>query len=289
MELNHNEIYYNKGNNGYKLYHLKTEHGGGTTAKYLHIEGELMIIYFIQGSGNIKIEGKQYDINRGDIIMINPNELFQLNVDDDKFHERIILHPNETLLKYFPGNNNSIFMSFYKRKKGENNRIPAKIVKEYHIDKDLITLLEIAESGDSTSLILSICKIVELLVKLGKVILPMHIVDKEHVHENQLITDVIKYIKLHLGQNITVESIAAHFNLGKSYLSHVFREQVGMSLWNYVILRRICMFNYLIKDSNSIEDTCYKVGFQNYSNFFRLYKKHMNMTPTEFKKQISKN
>lgn len=286
--MEYNEKYYNT-NHGYNIYHIRATHGGKSTAQYQHYEHAFFIVYFVHGTGNLKVEGKQYDIEEGDIIMVNPHELFQLNVDDDKFHERISIHPSETMLKYFPCNNNSIFMSFYKRKKGEGNRIPAKIVKEHQLDKDLMNLLNIVKSTDSTSIILTICKLIEFLIKLSRAVLPSYPDDNEHVHENLLINDVLKYIRENLTKNISIDSIANEFCVGKSYLSHLFKTQVGISLWNYVIIRRIYMFNYLIKDNDSIEKTCYKVGFQNYSNFFRLYKKHMNMTPAEFKKQLATN
>lgn len=288
MNDGYNEKYYYT-NHGYYLYHLTGENASKSTASYLHSESELAIFYFVKGTGNVKIEGTQIDINEGDIIIINPQELFQLNVDGDKYHERISLHTSETMLKYFPNSGNSVFKTLYKRKKGEHNRISSAIAKENNLDKDLTMLLKLAKSPDDTNTILSICKITELLINLGKTILPKCPEEYEYIHECPLVTEVIKFIKDHLTENISVKSIADEFNIGKSYLSHLFKEHVGKSLWDYVIIRRIHYFNNLIKNGNAIEDTCYKVGFKNYSNFFRLYKKHMKLTPTEFKKKVALN
>lgn len=253
----------------------------------LHYESDFIIFYFLKGTGNLKVEGKQYDIGEGDIVIVNPRELYQLNVDDDKFHERISLNANETLLKYFPDSGSPVFMNMYKRKKGEHNRISASVVKSYGLDTDFQNLIELAKSKEPISSILTICKIVEFLIKIGQTIMLDVPGEKENIHESPLVSEVIKYIKLHLKENIDIETISRDFNVGKSYLSHLFKEQVGISLWNYVIIRRIYLFNNLIAERTSVEDTCYEVGFKNYSNFFRLYKKHMNMTPTEFKKQVS--
>ena len=287
MNQEYNEVYYDT-NYGYCLYHLRATHGGKSTAKYMHYEHKLLIVFFIHGTGNIKIEGRQYDIDEGDMVIVNPNELFQLNVDDDKFHERIILSADETLMNSFPIKDDSVFNLFYKRQKGVGNHIPAKIVDAHNIGYDLTNILDLAKSSDSINSVLSICRIVEFLIKLGRNIIPLCSDVDSSTHENRLINDVIKHIKSHLKEDIDINNIAAKFNVGKSYLSHLFKEQVGISIWNYVILRRIYLFNYLIKNSSSVEETCFKAGFKNYSNFFRLYKKHMNMTPTEFKKQLSK-
>ena len=85
-----------------------------------------------------------------------------------------------------------------------------------------------------------------------------------------------------------LEEIAKQFYADKYYISHLFKEQVGVTLWNYVIFRRLTAFNDLIRANTPIEDACFRVGFQNYSNFFRLYKKHMQMTPREFKQSVGK-
>ena len=59
-----------------------------------------------------------------------------------------------------------------------------------------------------------------------------------------------------------------------------------MPLWTYVILRRIQRFNELLQQGCAAEEASRRVGFQNYSNFFRLYKKYERMTPAEYKKQL---
>ena len=105
-------------------------------------------------------------------------------------------------------------------------------------------------------------------------------------HDSSLIDEILVYINQHYKGDISITVIAEKFGIHKSYLSHLFTQNVGMSLWNYVILRRINAFNDLLRKGLSIEEAAYQVGFQNYSNFFRLYKKHTGMTPMQFKKQL---
>lgn len=76
------------------------------------------------------------------------------------------------------------------------------------------------------------------------------------------------------------------FRVNRSYLLHRFKQKMGISLWNYVILRRINLFNNSLSDHVSLETAAYSVGFTNYSNFYRLYKKYMGLTPLEFKQQM---
>ncbi len=74
--------------------------------------------------------------------------------------------------------------------------------------------------------------------------------------------------------------------IDKSYMSHLFKEHVGIPIWSYVIFRRISFFNGLVRDGIAIDEASRTAGFNHYSNFFILYKKHMGITPMEYKRQL---
>lgn len=274
---------------GYHLHHTTGMCAKDSTLPYTHYNIHFMLIYFQQGTGSIKIEGRHYEIQEGDIIILNPTELFCCTVDAKSYHERLVLYVNETIFQNFPYECNDMFMSFYQRKKGIGNRIPAGVVEKHNLGSELVNLLHLAKAPDTTSCILSICKVIELLAHLNRIVMPLYINtlnNREQTNGHPLINNVLNYINVHFKEVIDITTIAAQFNIDQSYLAHLFKEHVGMSLWNYVILRRIHLFNELISVNHSIEETCYQAGFQNYSNFFRLYKKYMNMTPLQFKKKI---
>ena len=86
--------------------------------------------------------------------------------------------------------------------------------------------------------------------------------------------------------DIDCEIIAKVFRQSKYHISRKFKEITGVSLWEYVIKRRLLHFNDLIRKNHTIENACFESGFNNYSNFFRLYKKHFGISPTEFIKRL---
>lgn len=285
MTKNYNKDCYDT-NYGYSLHHTTGISAEESTLSELHYPTEFMFYYFIKGSGRAKIEGNHYDIGEGDIIMLTPSELFYCSIDANVLHERIVLHVNETILKNFPAGSSGLFMPFYKHERGVGNRISAEIVKEFGLNKGFENLLETVKIPDGVGSTLAICKTVEVLWQLGKVFDSDKLIGSGKVCRNALINNVLGFLNSHYKEDINISKVAAEFSVDKSYLSHLFKEHMGVSLWNYVIFRRIYLFNSLIKKGHSIEETSRQVGFSNYSNFFRLYKKHMNMTPMQFKKQI---
>ena len=242
-----------------------------------------MFYYFIKGCGNIKIEGKIYDIQEGDIILINPSELYRCEIYDTSFHERLVLRINHSILDNFSDDASPLVNPFFKRKKGCMNHISAKILEETGIKKVLEDIYRKVTVSTSVENVLAVCKTMEFLSLLKNQIVASND-SKDKKNENPLINELLFYINEHFCENISVLSLAKAFTINESYLSHLFKEYVGISLWNYVTLKRLNHFNNLIYKNYSIEEAYTTVGFKNYSNFFRLYKKYMNMTPSEYKR-----
>ena len=273
---------------GFRLHYTKGQFAGDSTTGYLHYDVELSLIYFIKGVGEIKIEGKKQVINDNDLILLKPSELYHITVKDGVYHERVVLYFSGALLDGFKESGKAFFDTFYNRPDGFKNKIPAEAVKEQGIDLAISELLEALKGQEEVGKILATCKTVELLAKIRSFLASDMENEPAGSGENPLINNVIAYINQNFSRDISLEEIAKQFYADKYYISHLFKEQVGVTLWNYVIFRRLTAFNDLIRANTPIEDACFRVGFQNYSNFFRLYKKHMQMTPREFKQSVGK-
>ena len=267
---------------GFRINHTTGLDASSSTSQHPHLCADYLAFYFIHGSGSIKIEGHEYPIHAGDVIFINPSELFHCSVDPSSYHERIVLHISERFLNPFPCNPTPLFSIFTNREKGTGNRIPAEAVESSGLGKKFLQLLKLIQESSSFQEILAVCTVAELLCLLNE-LSGVACSGTEQPPRNQLIDQVLLYLNENFTQNITIDSVAACFNVTASYLAHLFKEHTGLSPWNYVILRRLHLFNALIRESASMEDACYQAGFDNYSNFFRLYKKYMGMTPSQFK------
>lgn len=256
-----------------------------STLSYLHQTPQCMLYFFLHGSGNIKIEGKQYKIKSGDVILLNPKEIFCCSVDPNIYHERIVLHFSPNLLKHFPKNCDCLYAPFTERKKGELNRISRETVHKHSLDVSLKSILKTIQGENPSKEILAFCEITKLLSVLCEIYKNYENKKNLSLTENTFINEILEYLNAHYKEDLTMDIIAKEFKIDKSYLSHLFKEYVGTSLWNYIIFRRISHFNEIVSKEKSIEEASRKCGFNNYSNFFRLYKKHTGITPMEYKKQ----
>lgn len=105
---------------------------------------------------------------------------------------------------------------------------------------------------------------------------------------NQIVNNVILYISCHLESPITVEEIAKEFNISTSHLSRVFREHTGVTLVEYINIRKVEESQYALRFTNrKISDISDQYHFCNQSYFTRLFKKYAGQTPREFRSNLS--
>lgn len=272
-----------KSNLQYRVHYVCGKNVNGAYSESLHYDTDLTIAYFKKASGNIKIEGNCYNLSSGDIVILNYNELHCVDIQSE-FCERITLFLDESMYRNYTEAVRELLNVFFKRQHGQWNLIKSAHVKEFGLDILLEEIHQYCAQQNSVSELVALGKITELLSKLNHTVFVQKD-SRQNVRTNNPVVDqVIKYVGLHFSEKITCDGIAEEIHMNKYYLGRLFKKAVGISLWNYIINRRLLNFNDLIRQGYAAEEAAYISGFHNYSNFYRLYKSRMGMSPQEFKR-----
>lgn len=89
-------------------------------------------------------------------------------------------------------------------------------------------------------------------------------------------------------QNITLQKMAKHFGFNPNYLSDYLKKQTGKTFINLVHLQRINVAaEYLTYTTAPIERISNRVGYENPSYFYKIFKKYFGISPAEYRKQNS--
>ncbi len=112
----------------------------------------------------------------------------------------------------------------------------------------------------------------------------------EMVYESQKankltqINPALRYIEDHYDQQLNLQEIAKSAHLSVSRLAHVFKEQMGITMIDYLTKVRIEKAKQLlISTDKSCTEICFEVGYNNQSYFTRTFRKLVKMTPRKFK------
>lgn len=98
------------------------------------------------------------------------------------------------------------------------------------------------------------------------------------------IRPAINYIDANYDKPITLAEIARASHLSVSRFAHIFKEQMGITIIDYVTSVRIERAKQLLlaTDQNCTE-ICFQVGYNNQSYFTRIFKELVGMTPRQFR------
>lgn len=111
---------------------------------------------------------------------------------------------------------------------------------------------------------------------------------KKPTFGHQTVNKVILFINDKIENNLTVEDIAKHFQISTSHLSRIFREHTGVTLVEYLNIRRIEECQYFLRYTNKgITDISTSFHFCNQSYFTRIFKKYTGLTPKQFRNNQS--
>ena len=88
---------------------------------------------------------------------------------------------------------------------------------------------------------------------------------------------------------MSLSEISEQYHISSSHLSHIFKEITGYSTIDYLISCRLSAAKRLLSSTDiNIKEIIYQCGFSDESNFSRMFKEKVGITPSEFRKRYKK-
>ena len=113
--------------------------------------------------------------------------------------------------------------------------------------------------------------------------------EKKHPSlSHDTVNKVILYIDDEVESPLTVEDIAKKFDVSTSHLSRIFRVHTGVTLVEYINIRKVEESQYYLRFSDKkISDISDQFNFCNQSYFTRIFKKYTKETPRRFRSSLT--
>ena len=99
----------------------------------------------------------------------------------------------------------------------------------------------------------------------------------------ELLDQLLTYIEQHMAEKITLQQTARQFFVSQSTVSQLFRQRIGVSFYHFVTQRRLITAKEQIIEGWLLEDVAVRVGFADYSAFYRAFKQEYGISPRQFR------
>lgn len=250
-----------------------------------HYHDAHQIIYIEAGKVRVRIENEEYDAESGSLIILSRLEEHAISVLTPEYRrysveispEITTLDIDEYILSTVLTNRFEGFLHVVdvKGKREEFKSFFEKMAKEFGSKEPFYKT--------RTDLLLR-----EFLIALYRNSPNLFISD---INENTMIVKKIqdRFQKQYM-EKISLSDIGEEYHISSSHLAHIFKEITGYSTIDYLISCRLSVAKRMLSSTDiNIKEIIYRCGFSDESNFSRMFKAKVGITPSEFRKRYKKS
>lgn len=262
--------------NNFSLVHNYTEYPIDVDT---HIHDCYELYYYISGDLTYYIEGQSYKLTRNDLIITNTRELHRIVFDSKEGYEREFIQFKPEYISSLQTEEYNMLSFIQKRKLGHFNKINAEDVLSNGIDRFWQQILKHAHEKSPESSIMIKAIFVQMLIEINNIYSKNKNQLMASFQYDEKIIDILKFINENLEKKITLTLLEFEFHINKYYLCHLFKINTGFTVIEYIIYKRIMRAEELLLSGIPIIDISNQVGFGDYTNFYKSFKKVIGVSP----------
>ena len=249
----------------------------------VHSHNYYEFYFFLEGDVDIQIGNAMHPVRYGDIMLIPPGVSHRTIIKslDSPYRRFVFWISREYCNHLLQSSPDYAYIMQY-----------VEIEKRYifHTDQILFNtvqskLLRILEEMRSKKFgrdaQISIC-INDLILSINRLAYEQNTPNRKNP-EYLLYQQLTEYIEEHLEEDLSLETLAKKFFVSKYHIAHVFKDNIGMSIHQYITKKRLNLCKEAISGKMSITEAYHLFGFGDYSSFYRAFKKEYGISPKDYR------
>lgn len=258
----------------FEVFHYKDPRTAGVE---VHHHDFYEVYHLLAGRVDYWVEGRILSMEPGDLLLINPMELHRPIIEPDKQgYERIVLWINRNYLEELSPALCACF------EPGHTHLIRPNHSQRSAVTARLGELIREHYSNDACAAFAAQGIFLQFMAQLNR--LAGKNSSEEGTSLSALVQKALTYISENISGELSLEKIAGACFVSKYYLSHAFTKEVGVSVYRYILLRRLLLARQLLAAGESASGVCRSCGFSDYTSFYRAFRSEYGTSPREYSK-----
>ena len=235
--------------------------------------------FLIDGKVSMTIKNTKHVLKSCDVIVIPPGTKHHVNILDNNVpYKRIVLWLSENYINSLSSTSSDYLYVIDHVLNHKKFVFSLNIIQFNELRNKLFTIIEEGKSRRFARNTQMVLLINDLILNLNRIVYDS-INIPEKVEEYSLYEKLLAYINTHIDENITLDDLANNFFVSKYYISHLFKENTGISLHQYVTKKRLALCRHAIEEGTIPTKAASSFGFKDYSTFYRAFKKEYGFSP----------
>lgn len=234
-----------------------------------HFHSSIELVYCMSGCLSVTVDGRMIQLTEGKLLISSSYTIHSYSTENEA----------DTIIVIIP----LPFVPTLQRKLTQYTF--ADYIYE-DADRELRTLLTMAHTHWKDS-----CEAMHKgfsYMLLGLLIDRVGLIETRGSENTGLIKEILIYLQQHYTGSISMQQLAHHFGYSKSRFSHLFNEQLGCTLTEYVNSLRCQHASHLLLEGQlPVMEIALQVGFDCVRTFYRAFKRYYGVTPTQYTKARS--
>lgn len=244
-------------------------------------------IYFIlRGTVQVVVDDQHWNPVVGDTLIYPPQCMHRtIYMDPSVPYERFYIYLSKEYLEAVSTPEYHLAAELEKLTEGGSYYFRPGEQAVLELVKQADEIIDAARSTSPAEVLINRCRMTMFLVRLMG-LLKNSMTSASECVPNRM-NDLIRYINQNAAQPLSIDQLGQVFELSRSALMHDFKDYTGMSIYQYILTRRILLAQELIKDGAKPRQACLQSGFTDYASFYRVFKARTGKSPNQYGKSLN--
>lgn len=230
------------------------------------------LIYMVQGSMSVEIDGQWQQLNEGEAMLCHPQTAY---------HHLFQAKPTQYYWLHFSGSKAREMVDCF----ALGNQVIMQVGVNPAINSKFEQLFDAFQKREAFFLYLLTSSLVAILTDISR---SVQLVGMNRADSR--LSRSLTYLHSHFDKDISISSLAKLENLSVSRFRSLFKDETQTSPVHYIASMRINQAKDMLSYTDmSIKEISYAVGYRDPLYFTRVFKQHTDCSPSTFRLQSSRN